>query len=184
MSIEDGIRVYKKPQRQILDISLRNIVQEDVSFVFNSWLKSFRTGIMCSRVENSIYFSEHHKLIERLIRRSKVTMAVDPKEPGNILGYIVYEHIDGVFVLHFLYVKHTFRNMGIGRQLCNSTGHNFETAGCASHMTNVGQKLQHRYNLVYHPYTLINYNDKNTEEVNAIRAPTKEEIKARADRND
>jgi len=181
MSVEDGIRLYKRPARQKLEISLRNIQQDDVAFIFHSWLKSFRNGRMPSKVDNGIYFTEHHKLIERLVKRCTVTLAVDPKEPGNILGYIVYERIDGIFILHYIYVKHTFRNMGIGRELFESTGHDLETASCGTHATNVSEKLQHRFNVIYHPYILINYNEKNKEEVNPVSAPSKEDMKSRAD---
>lgn len=145
------------------DISIRDVVQDDIAFIFNSWLRSHRQGRLCAKVDNAIYFAEQHKLIEKLIKRGKVKLAVDPKEPGNILAYLVYEYVQGIFVIHYVYTKHTFRNMGIAKQLMLNTGHNFETASCMTHLTPVAEKLQNKFNMVYHPYILVNYHNDTVE---------------------
>ncbi len=148
----------EKPKKAAVEIRIRDIEQADVAFLFNSWLKSFRSGRLAAKVDNSIYFSEHHKIIERLVHGAKTIVACNPAEPGQIFGYAVYEKIDGIFVLHYIYTKHTYRNMGIAREMLNHIDHSFETAGCCSHMTMAAEKLHLKYNLIYHPYILINYN--------------------------
>ncbi len=142
-----------------IPVSIREAQEGDVSFIFSSWLKSFRTGLVCKKVENTVYFTEHHKLVERLLKRSTTLIASDPEDPATIYGYLCFERIEGLFVLHYVYVKHTFRAMGVMRQLMAATEQDFNTAGLFSHMTIIMERLSLKYNLLYHPYILINYND-------------------------
>jgi GNAT superfamily N-acetyltransferase len=86
-------------------------------------------------------------------------VATDPADPATIYGYLVFERIEGIFVLHYVYVKHTFRAMGVMRQLMAATEQDFKLAGLFSHMTEIMERLALKYNLVYHPYILINYNE-------------------------
>lgn len=145
-------------QRKVMPILIRDVQEGDVPFIFNSWLNSFRKGSFTKFVDNKIYFSEQHKLIERLIKRATVKIAVDPADPATIYGYLVYEYVQGVLVVHYGYTKQTFRAMGVLRQMLHSIQHDFSTAALYSHNTIIGSRLGHKYNLIYHPYILMNYN--------------------------
>lgn len=140
-----------------MPVAIRDAQEGDVPFIFNSWLQSFRKGSFSKFVDNKIYFSEQHKLVERLLRRSTVKMAVDPNEPATIYGYTVYETIEGLLTVHYCYTKHTFRAMGVQRQLLKNIEHDYSTAALYSHNTIIGARIAPRYNLVYHPYILLNY---------------------------
>lgn len=139
-----------------LPIKIRLATEADVPFIFNSWLRSFRQGAMCRGVDNSIYYSEHHKLIEKILKTAEVKLAVEAADENNILGYICYEKIENIFTLHYGYVKHTFRGLGLFSKLMSDTGENFKEAAIASHFSDSASKLLLKYNLVYHPYVLIN----------------------------
>ena len=144
-----------------LPISIREATPEDLSFIFSSWLKSFRSGLICKHVDNTIYFSEHHKVIERLLKRSTTVMACDPNDPATIYGYLCFDRVEGILVVHYAYVKQTFRGMGVLRQLLKSIeGHDWNGAGLFSHSTLISSRLSLKYNLVYHPYILLNYNNQ------------------------
>jgi len=136
-------------------VRLRPIIEDDTAFIFNSWLKSYRFSHFGEKITNTIYFAEHHKVIERLIDNSKVLVACNPEEPSQVYGYIIGEEVDGIFVLHFIYVKHTFRNMGVGKTLLDAWGHNKEKAGVYTHHTRMADKLAAKYNFVYHPYLMF-----------------------------
>ena len=146
-----------------LPITIRDADPADVSFIFSSWLKSFRKGELCQGVDNAIYYSEHHKVIERILRRSTVKIACNPQDPSQIMGYLVYEKLDGIWVFHYCYVKHTFRNLGVARELARAAEHDFKTLAIASHKTYFAEKILSKYELIYHPYVLINYT--NTDEL-------------------
>lgn len=139
-----------------LPILFRPLAYEDKAFVFNSWLKSFRNGMFCKNVDNTIYFLNHHKIVDSCTLKGKTVICCNADDPKTIYGYICYEEIEGQFVLHFIYVKNLYRKLGIGKQLLAQTGHDFGTLGCYTHQTIVGAMNEEKYNLVYHPYLLFN----------------------------
>lgn len=159
---------YKGPNmlnksRGDLPIAIREPSEADVSFLFSSWLKSNRKGTFCNFVDDTIYYNEQHKLVERLLLTSKVLMAVDPSDAGNILGYIVYETIDNIMVIHYAYTKHTYRCMGVFNALFAATGHDRNLGGAHTHSNPLGGRLAMKFNLIYHPYILLNYKTKETK---------------------
>lgn len=141
-------------------VRIRPANAEDVSFIFNSWLKSFRSSNHARGVCNTVYFAEQHKLIERLVKSSQVIIACNPADPTQLYGYICAGSQDGIFCLHYLYVKHSFRGLGIAKILINAFEHDFNAAGIFTHMTKPMEHLAVKFNLVYHPYILCNYVSK------------------------
>ncbi len=139
-----------------LPIRLRTATQEDVSFIFNSWLKSYRQSNFARSIANEVYFNEHHKVIEDLVRTNKVTVACSESDSNQLYGYIVAGTHEGFFVLHYIYVKHSFRAMGIGSMLLNSFEHDPSVASVCTHWNRVCDKLGPKYGMVYHPYLLFN----------------------------
>ena len=91
----------------------------DESFVFNSWLKSFKDAPMVSGATSTIYFKEMHDVIKCVIRDPSTTVIIasSPEDSESIFGYIVSQRIGAAQVIHWVYVKHSFRNFGIGRHL-------------------------------------------------------------------
>ena len=135
-------------------VRLRPATPEDVNFIFSSWLKSYRNSLAASKIENPINFAEEHKLIEKLLKTSKVVVACNNSDSNQLYGYIVTSEVAGIYCVHMLYVKHTFRRLGIGRILLNSTPREPEAAGIYTHYTRVGEELAPKFNLTYHPYVL------------------------------
>ena len=134
---------------------LRPLIDEDHAFLFNSFLKSYRFSPFAEKITNTIYFEDHHKLIERIIENSKVLVACNPSDPSQLYGYILAGEEEGVVVIHFVYVKHTFRNMGIGKTLLDAVGHESDKAAVYTHHTRMSDKLASKYNFVFHPYLLF-----------------------------
>lgn len=135
-----------------LPIHFRAATQEDVGFIFNSWLKSFRNSMHAKFISNTIYYTEHHKLVERLLKENKVVVACNPEDPNQLYGYICASEVEGFFVCHYVYVKQTYRNMGLGKELLAQFNHEPTKAGLYTHHTRIADRLAPRYNLVYHPY--------------------------------
>lgn len=139
-----------------LPIRLRPATQDDVPFLFSSWLKSYKYSLWAKNITNTIYFAEHHKVIERLLKNYNVIIACNNDDPTQIFGFICAGKVDGIFCLHYIYVKHSFRNLGIGKQLLNAFQHDASTAAVYTHHTRIAERLAPKYNFVYHPYLLIN----------------------------
>jgi hypothetical protein len=143
-----------------LPIHVRPALEADAAFIFNSWLKSFRDSSFAAPVSNETYFTEQHKLIERLLKRCKVFIACEPQDHTNIYGWVCFEEHEGVFTLHYAYIKHNFRMLGIAKELLKESNHDFNSAGIFTHLTKSALRIHHKFNLMYHPYILSNYNDK------------------------
>lgn len=100
----------------------------------------------------AVYYDAQHKLIEALLKRCTVLVACSTTDNTQLMGYVVVEHIDDVPVLHYAYVKHAFRGLGIATLLLTSaevTGSGFYT-----HRTDSAIRIfdKQQSGLVYNPY--------------------------------
>ena len=138
-----------------LPIKIRPANEEDVAFIFNSWLKSFRSSPFARVLSNEIYFAGHHKLIEKVLRRSQVSVVCNVDDSSQIFGYSVTERITGVLVIHYIYVKDSYRNMGIANTLLQNAGHDKRNFSCYTHHTKPCDLIASRYSLLYQPYAFF-----------------------------
>ena len=144
-------------EKQTLPTTLRLAEEGDIGFIFNSWLKSYRSSLFAKPISNTVFFAEHHKVIEKLAKTSQILLACNKEDPNQIYGYACAERVEGVFVLHYIYVKQSFRRLGIGKLLLDSFDHNFDDESAVyTHHTKIAEKLAAKYHLIYHPYLLIN----------------------------
>ena len=135
-------------------ISIRPGTADDASFIFSSWLKSYRQSYFARTISNTIYFDQHHAVLRRLIKRCSTDIACNPEDPSQIYGYIVHESVTGIPVVHYVYVKQTFRNMGIGKALLEKAK-TFEEAGVYTHHTKMAEKLAAKHSVTHHPYLAL-----------------------------
>jgi len=139
------------------NVLIREMETQDIPFVFNSWLKSYANSPTVKFVDRTIYFNEQHKVIERILVKQKTLIACDKDSPDNIFGYICFGELQNVFVVHYLYVKNIDRKLGIARQLLEATKHDFSTVFAFTHFTYAGLAVAEKFNGIFHPYSLINY---------------------------
>lgn len=163
-------------------VRFRPAGQEDVNFIFNSWLKSYRNSYATKNITSTFYFSEHHKVIERVLAAAKTIIACNPEDPSQVYGYVVADTVDGIFVVHYLYVKHSFRGLGLGKLLFNAFDHDPTAASLYTHHTHMAHRLAAKYNMLHHPYILMNYPQYGipavTEEAADIQPESPSEINA------
>lgn len=155
-----------------LPVRLRRADESDIGFIFNSWLRSYRNSIFARNITNITFFSEHHKVIEKLVKHGQLVVACDNEDTTHLYGYICADYVDGIFCLHYMYVKHTYRNLGIGKTLLNAFEHDISHAAVYTHHTKMAERLAAKYNMVYHPYILIN----NYIDPSITSAPQDEEV--------
>lgn len=101
----------------MVNFEIRAMATGDVGLIFNSWLRSFRKS---QDMEHKAYFLFQHRLIEEILRRSNVLLAVSEDDPDQIFGWVCFEDREEGFTIHYVYVKATFRKLGIGRALVDS----------------------------------------------------------------
>ena len=138
-----------------ISIRIRPATEEDIPFIFNSWLKSYRNSFFARDVPPPVYFTEHHKVLEDIVKTNTVLVACNPDESNQIYGYMVAGTVDNVFVLQYAYVKHPYRSLGVGKLLLKAFNHEKGTAGFHTHSTRAGRDIAIKYNLVYSPYICL-----------------------------
>lgn len=84
------------------DVTLRAGLPTDKPFIRSTWLHSYEKSADYFRFGDA-YFSLWSQLIDLLLRRSVITVAVDPSDPDVIVGYLVAE--PSRHLLHYTYVR-------------------------------------------------------------------------------
>lgn len=96
-------------------VTYRPPTPDDLAFITSSWLKSNRNSDFANYVENKAYYKLHSDLIKSILNRSLVTVICDPEDANHIYGYAVYELINTNLILHYIYIKFSYRNFGLAK---------------------------------------------------------------------
>lgn len=97
--------------------TLRSPEADDIAFICNSFLKSYRSASSVSGVPNTLYYPAMHAIVTHLLTKSNVVIACDPSESTVIFGYAIGEVVKDDLILHWVYTKHALRNFGIAKAL-------------------------------------------------------------------
>lgn len=102
---------------ETIPVLLREANALDAPFIMNSWLWGFRSSAFASAVSNSEYFPGHQALILEILARSQALIAYNPEDPTQYYGWVCFETLTELPVVHFVSVKQAFRGFGIARKL-------------------------------------------------------------------
>lgn len=140
-----------------LPISIREAYDSEHPFIYNSWIKSGFRSRALEIVAKELYTIHQHDIITHILARSTVVVAQELNKPENLYGYLVYQWIDGVFVVHYAYTKQIYRGLGVLTALLEDSGFNHRaTAGFYTHTTKAAHNIDNKLNLIYNPYLLSN----------------------------
>lgn len=102
-------------------ISVRPYKASDLSFVFDSWLNSWRANKYAGTIPNHLYFETQRALVEGLLQRGAGVHIVSPDDdPNHILGWACFEQKGEAAVLHYLYVKDPYLKWPVEALLLDS----------------------------------------------------------------
>lgn len=100
------------------DILYRAARPDDISFIFDSWLRSWRKSPWAGVIPNNLYFPLTRSSIEQLVARGAVLeVACLAADPERILGWICHEQSGPDAVVHYIYVKDPYLSLGIAEAL-------------------------------------------------------------------
>jgi ribosomal protein S18 acetylase RimI-like enzyme len=99
-------------------VKLRHATDDDLPFVFDSWLRAYKGSRFVGPVADSAYYDAYRKTIEQLIsrQRSRLMIAALRDIPTEIFGYCLSES-GRLPIVHWCYVKSKYRQAGIGSML-------------------------------------------------------------------
>lgn len=104
-----------------MKVLIRANKPEDIAFIFDSYLKSWRLSKFAGTVPNHLYFETQRQLLEGLLGRgAKVSVAYPEGHEDAILGWICYEEKEGKAVIHYVYIKDSYAGLGVADQLVES----------------------------------------------------------------
>lgn len=93
--------------------AIRDATPSDLRFVHSSWFSSLWSAWARGRINRKVYEWGQAARITRLLTASNVTVAFFPEVPDEVLGWACVQGD----ALHYVYVKGTYRKMGIARGL-------------------------------------------------------------------
>lgn len=127
-------------------ISIREMNSDDVNFVYNSWLKSFRNSLEAMNQTNEVYYDNHKNLIEKLLNKSNVNIIHPADDPSHILGFMCSEGN----IVHYIYIKYNYRKLGIAKHLLTSI-----VSGDTFYITHITKNIRDKVDnqkIVYNPW--------------------------------
>jgi len=108
---------------------IRAMCDEDFSLIADSWKKGVVDDAFRDANEKEVLIPNYKKrniyitlntMIDQILHRTRAVVACDPEDYSHIFGYIVAEYLDGVPVIHWVYVKHFLRKQGLATLLYNA----------------------------------------------------------------
>lgn len=83
------------------------------AWLHSAWRRPDRELTSLARVNKGLFYALYSPVVDRLIRRSQITIAALPDVSDVALGWIAVEGN----LLHYVYTKMAWRRLGIGRYL-------------------------------------------------------------------
>lgn len=139
-----------------LPLKTREALPEDLNFIFNSWISSYRRAKHNNNIPAPFYFHGQHKVIERVLRQAKTLLLVDANHTENIYAYMIYEEIEGIFCVHYAYTKNVYRGFGMQRKLLSLVRSN-ESAGIYTQDSPAARFVADKANLYHNPYIIVEH---------------------------
>ena len=150
-------------------IGYRAATPADHDFIQGTLLNHYyEESFWAQRLTTRIFFDGHTPLVKGLLYRAHAHVACERDDPTALLGFVLFEPsvMDSrdltpltPNVLDFLYVKKSWRGLGIGRLLFSSTGFPEDLQGVhvtfatKAWFTTKNQKgLEERFKARYNPY--------------------------------
>ena len=137
-------------------VQIRPYEAGDVSFIFSSWLKSYRGSPVVRSVPNTIYYAKHHEVIEKILSAAgtEVWVACHEDSPENILGYVVATHGNDSVIIHWVYSKQMVRMQGLAKRLIKKAIDGSHNPVSYTHYTKMVDILKGDAKASYNPYLL------------------------------
>lgn len=142
---------------QNLPIKYRSQSDNDTGFLYSTWLKSYRQMPYAQNMSNDTFFHHHKQIIKDILDKPNtiVTFIVEDTDPDHIYGYSVVERLGDAAIIHYIYVKHAYRKLGLAESLLKT-----QIPLLGSKLTFVTHESRHhkqfkdKFNIEYNPYLI------------------------------
>ncbi len=129
--------------------AIREYRPSDFNFIAHSFLRSQRArqgGL------DSLYYPVFKERLETMLRISKVHVMCAEADLDQIAGYVITSKIADWDVVHYLYVKHPFRRLGLAKDALKHVLQSFgERPTICTHLPKNWPSLAEKYKLIFDP---------------------------------
>ena len=144
----------------MISFKLRPPKTEDSSFIYSSWLKSYRNSNYAKDQCNAVFFENHKKVINSILDKSMMVVVCSQEDDNHVFGYTIYEYLAGDnLLIHYTYIKHTYRKMGIAKKMIQSIRKS-QNPILSSHYTSICKIIKNHI-IIYDPSRMYNFVDIN-----------------------
>lgn len=156
------LETYFKKELPEQNLLIRLATQNDLGFIFNTWLKTSRNSFG-KGISNTIYYKEHHHIITQAVLNGRTVIVCPMNSTNNIWGFMNWTMIDGLPVINFIYFRMQHQKQGLAKLLLKTElGERLNAAKVFYTEINPGiDKDRLPDNWVYNPYLLFYQKDEN-----------------------
>lgn len=143
-------------------VSMRPMAQTDVPYIYNTWLEDFYSShhvkikgssraiqTHVALMPKELYFKEQRAVIDKILKKSYITVACNSEDEHQIFGYIVHRQLgDEIGIISWIYVRPVYRGFGIAKKLLESAGE----MHVITHALPKSRWFLRKFNLVFNPY--------------------------------
>lgn len=140
-----------------LPIAHRMMNPKDSSFLYSTWLKSYRQMPYAQNVSNETFFFHHKQTIEKILSNPNTIVKVicEDTDPNHIYGYSVIEKYGEASIIHYIYIKHAYRKLGLAKELLIDQIPLLGTKlTFVSHESRHHKGLKDKFKIEYNPYLI------------------------------
>lgn len=136
-----------------MNVSYRSPAQSDLAFIMSTWLKGQRHQGDRSFMTNRTYFDNEKKRIEKILSKSFIVIICDPEDSNHVFGYLAYNMLGDIFIIHYAHLKKAFRKLGLMSALLSELYPNFKKDEIAiTHINELTANLRTKYILKFNPF--------------------------------
>ncbi len=132
--------------------AIREYQPSDFNFIAHSFLRSQRGSREARAMIDSVYYPAFKERLETMLRISKVHVICAEADLDQIAGYLLTSKIADWDVLHYVYVKHPFRRLGLAKDALTHVLKGFgERPTICTHLPKNWPSLAEKYKLIFDP---------------------------------
>ena len=140
-----------------LPIVYRQMTPKDSPFVYSTWLRSYRQMPFAQNMSNDTFFHHHKQIIEKILSKpnTKVVMVCEDADPDHLYGYSVVEQYGDATIIHYVYIKHAYRKLGLAKNLITTQYPLFgDKLTFVTHESRHHKQFKDKFNIEYNPYII------------------------------
>lgn len=100
------------------EVLIRRATSSDMARVVREWTSSFQRSKWSGPIPNNLYKRVYSEAIRQLLERGAVVdVACWKEKPELLLGFICSEHTPRDRILHYVFVRSSYRQNGIAKAL-------------------------------------------------------------------